>query len=307
MKVLITGATGLVGTEITKLCHEKNITVNYLTTSREKIKNDSNYQGFFWDPNEGKIDEQCIAGVDKVINLVGASVSKRWTARQKKVILNSRVKTADLLHQLLSQKEHQITQFISASAIGVYPSSLVKLYQETSTEVADTFLGDVVVKWERAADRFADLGIEVAKLRIGLVLANGGGALPRLKQPIENYVGAPLGSGKQWQSWIHLEDLARLFLFAAENNLDGVYNAVAPNPLTNKNLTKAVADQLNKRLVLPNIPPFVLKMILGEMATVVLSSQLVSNEKIEAQGFQFHYHHVTHALEDLIRKKRNKK
>jgi len=301
MRVLITGATGLIGSSITKLCLEKNIQVHYLTTSKEKIEHSKNYKGFYWNPTENKIDENCIEGVDKIINLVGASVAKRWTDEQKKAIINSRIETAGVLYNLLATKENKVTQLVSASAVGIYPDSLTKLYQEDCPNVADNFLGNVVIKWERAVDQFEKLGIEVAKIRIGVVLAKGGGALEKMKEPVEKGFGSPLGSGKQWQSWIHIKDLARIFLFALEKDLDGVYNGVAPNPVTNKKLTTSIAKVLNKNLWMPNVPAFMLKLILGEMATIVLASQLVSNQKIDTHGFKYHYTHIFPALKDILK------
>jgi uncharacterized protein (TIGR01777 family) len=300
MKVLITGATGLVGSEIVKLCQKENIAVNYLTTSKEKIKTEPGYQGFYWDPKKGEIEKGCLEGVHKIINLVGASVSKPWTSSHKKAILNSRVESANLLLKTLKNNSHQITQIVSASAIGIYPDSLTTLYHEDFPGKADNFLGEVVVKWEQAVDQFERIGLEVAKIRIGLVLSKKGGALEQIKKPIENYVGAPLGSGKQWQSWIHLEDLARIFIFAVQKNLDGIYNGVASNPISNKELTVAIAQQLKKPLILPNVPEFALKMALGERSALVLASQLVSSDKLEALGFMFHYNHIEPALKDLL-------
>jgi len=300
MKVLITGATGMVGSEIVKLCQKENIAVNYLTTSKEKIKAEKNYQGFYWNPQKGEIDKECIDGVDKIINLVGASVSKPWTTSHKKAIIDSRVKSADLLLKTLKNNSHQITQIVSASAIGIYPDSLTTLYHEDCPAKADNFLGEVVTKWEKAVDQFEAIGLEVAKIRIGLVLSEKGGALEQIKKPIENFVGAPLGSGKQWQSWIHLEDLARIFLFAIENNLDGIYNGVAPNPVSNEKLTVAIAQKLDKPLILPKVPEFALKMALGERAALVLGSQLVSNDKLDALNFMYHFNHIEPALENLL-------
>lgn len=300
MKVLITGMTGLIGAEIKRLCLKENIPVNYLTTNKNKLQRTPNVQGFYWNPKSGEIDVSCIEGVNKIIHLAGASVTKRWTKSYRREIINSRIETARLLHTTLKKHSHQVTQFISASAIGIYPHSYQKLYNEDSSEIADNFLGEVVSLWEAEADRFTTLGLEIAKIRIGLVLASKKGALPQLRKPIDYYVGAPLGNGKQWQSWIHITDLGRLFLFAAKNNLDGVYNAVAPNPVTNKEMTQILANHLNKPLYFPNIPAFALKFLLGEMATLVLSSQLVSNQKINTVGFEFRYNHLAPALQDLI-------
>ena len=161
-------------------------------------------------------------------------------------------------------------------------------------------MGSVVQAWEQAVDGFSKLNIKVAKVRIGLVLSNKGGALKEIAKPIKFGVGAAFGSGKQWQSWIHINDLAKTFLFVLENELDGVYNGVAPNPVTNNELTKTVAKVLNKPLFLPNIPEFVMKMVLGEMHIILFESQRVSSKKIETKGFEFEFHHLEPALEDLL-------
>ncbi|MDR6300525.1 TIGR01777 family oxidoreductase [Mesonia maritima] len=300
MKVLITGATGLVGTEIAKQCQEEGISVHYLTTSKDKIEHKNNYKGFYWNPKKGEVDKNCLKGVSKIINLAGSSIAKRWTKENKKVILESRIQSLQTLHKLLSENNHTIDQLVSASAIGVYPSSLQRLYDEESPEIANNFLGEVVTKWENEADKFSDLGIEVAKIRIGIVLSEQGGALPKISKPVKYYVGAPLGSGKQWQSWIHLEDLAGIFMHAIQKNLEGVYNAVAPNPVSNKKLTSCIASKMEKPLILPKVPGFILKVLLGDMAAIVLDSQMVSNKKIEASGYRYKFTHIDLALENLV-------
>ncbi|WP_121666474.1 TIGR01777 family oxidoreductase [Mesonia aquimarina] len=300
MKVLITGATGLVGSEIVKQCEEEGVEVHYLTRNKSKITTDKKHKGFYWNPNNGEIDETCLSGVDKIINLAGASIAQRWTQKNKRKILNSRIDSLQTLFNLLEKKDHQITQLISASAIGVYPSSLQKLYDEDSQEIADNFLGEVVSKWEKQANKFSDLGIDVTKIRIGIVLSEKGGALPKLTKPIKNYIGSPLGSGKQWQSWIHIEDLAGIFLHTLQNDLEGTYNAVAANPVSNEKMTKIIAEKLERPLFLPNVPSFILKILLGKMSKIVLDSQLVSNKKIETTGFMFRFTHVNLALENLL-------
>lgn len=302
MRVLITGATGLIGSKISQLCREKGIEVHYLSTSKDKLENKADYKGFYWNPNENEIDSDAIQGVDAIINLVGASIAERWTPEQKKIILRSRTETANLLYKCLQENEHQVKNLVSASAIGVYPSSLEKLYTEEDKGVDDSFVGEVVVKWEEAVDNFKDLGIKVAKVRIGLVLAEDGGVLQKLKEPVNFNVGSPLGSGKQWQSWIHIDDISGIFMFALENQLTGIYNAVAPNPVTNKELVNEVASQMGKPVWLPNVPKVALKLVLGEMAHIVLSSQLVSSDKIEQKGYTFKYVNLAKALEDLIGK-----
>ena len=300
MRVLITGATGLIGGEIVKLCHEKDIKVHYLTTSKSKIIQEDNYKGFYWNPKSEDIDQDCFKGVDAIIHLAGATVSKRWTTDYKKEILNSRKESTELLINSLKGETHTIKQVISASAIGVYPDSLVKYYDQNFNETNDSFLGDVVKVWEDAVDGFLKLDITVSKIRIGLVLSNRGGALQEMVKPIKFGIGAAFGSGKQWQSWIHINDLANMFLYVLENNLEGVYNGVAPNPVPNKELTKTIASVLKRPLFLPNIPKFLMKLILGEMHIILFESQRVSSKKIENKGFYFEFHHLKRALEDLL-------
>ncbi|SHH34159.1 TIGR01777 family oxidoreductase [Winogradskyella jejuensis] len=300
MRVLITGATGLVGKEIVKLCQEDGIAVNYLTTSKSKLETQDNYKGFYWNPQKGEIDTKCFEGVDAVINLVGASISKRWTDSYKKEVLESRTKTAALLKKTIDDNNYPVKQIVSASAIGVYPSSITNYYEEDFNKISDTFLGEVVEQWEAAVDAFKDSNIDVCKLRIGLVLSNDGGALPEIIKPIKLGAGAAFGSGEQWQSWIHVEDLASLFLYAVKEGLTGVYNAVAPNSVTNAELTKLSAKVLKRPLILPNIPKFAMKLVLGEMHIILFESQRVSSQKIEQEGFQFKYANLCPALEDLL-------
>ncbi|HSJ12715.1 MAG TPA: TIGR01777 family oxidoreductase [Gillisia sp.] len=300
MRVLITGATGLVGNHLTRLLRDKNIDVNYLTTSKDKIEKNPQYSGYFWDPSKGEIDEACLEGVEAIFHLAGASIAKRWTSDYKKEIIESRTKTAQLLHQTLQGTNHQVSRFISSSAIGIYPSSLEKLYTEDERAIDDSFLGEVVERWEESAREFEDLDIDVAIVRTGLVLAEEGGALPKIKEPVALNAGAAFGSGKQWQSWIHVEDLAGIFVFILENELSGVFNAVAPNPVTNKELVNQIAAQLDKSVWLPNIPSVALKLAMGEMSRVLLSSQLVSSEKIQNAGYRFKFKNLPKALEDLL-------
>lgn len=300
MRVLITGATGLIGTHITRLCHEKGIKVNYFTTSKEKIETKPEYKGFYWNPGQEYLDPEAFQGVSAIIHLAGENIAQRWTGKVKEKILKSRTETAALLRKSLQQITHHITHFISASGIGVYPSSLEKLYTEENKGVDNSFVGKVVVQWEKAADQFGGLGMDVAKIRIGLVLAKEGGLLEKIKKPIAFNIGAPLGSGKQWQSWIHIQDLSRIFLHVLENKLEGVFNAVAPNPVTNAEFVNLVANKMGKPVWIPKVPAFSIKLALGEMSRLVLSSQLVNSTKIEQSGFNFHYVNLPKALEDLI-------
>lgn len=300
MKVLITGATGLIGKEIVSYCHTYDIAVHYLSTSKDKLKDQSDYKGFYWNPKLNIIDTACFEGVDAIINLAGATIAKRWTAAYRTEILDSRTKSLQLLKEALSSTNHKVKHIISASAIGVYPDSLTNYYDESHTEISKSFLGDVVKAWEDVVDAFESLDITVSKIRIGLVLAKTEGALPQIVKPVRYGFGAAFGDGKQWQSWIHVSDLSRMFVYVLQNELEGVYNGVAPNPVTNTELTKAVARTLKRPLWLPNIPRFFMQLVLGDMHILLFESQRVSSKTIEDAGFDFDYHHLQLALEDLL-------
>ncbi len=300
MKILIAGATGLIGKELVKECLDQGIKIHYLTTRKNKIENKDDFQGFYWNPSKGIIDQAAFKDVITIINLAGAPVSKRWTSSYKQEILDSRTQTAKLIYESLKKIEHTVAHYISASGISIYPSSFTNLYHENSSEEASTFLGKVVRSWETAADQFSELNIKVTKVRTGIVLSEHGGALPQMVKPIKLGVGASLGSGEQWQSWIHLNDMARIYVFLLKNQCKGVFNAVSPNPVSNKKMTQIIAKHYNKSLWLPNIPKFILKLVLGKMGSIALESQLVSSEKIVNEGFQFHFVNVENALEDLL-------
>jgi uncharacterized protein (TIGR01777 family) len=296
MKVLITGATGLVGNELVSLLLKNGIHINYLTTSKDKIQNENRYRGFFWNPEQGDIDEDCIEDVDAIIHLAGASISKRWSVSYKQEILESRILSTNVLYNLLKNKQNRVHQFVSASAIGIYPDSLDKVYSEENTEVDDSFLGQVVEKWEEAVDQIKRLDIKVAKIRTGLVLSGKGGMLKELAGPVRFGLGAAFGSGKQMQSWIHVQDLANIYSFVVNEELEGVYNAVAPFPVTQHDLIKNVANVLDKPFFMPNLPEFIMKMALGEMHMLLFTSQNVSAKKIIGEGYQFKYLSLEKAL-----------
>lgn len=303
MRILITGATGLVGSEIVKVAHEEGINLNYLTTRKVKIEQKENYKGFYWNPSTGEIDKACLQGVGAIINLAGASVFQPWTESNREKILNSRIDSLNLLHKTLAENSNDVGQLISASAIGIYPDAAQKIYYEDDEITPQDFLGEVVQKWEAAADAFKNLDLRVTKVRTGVALSEKGGALEQLMKPIKFNLGAPLGSGKQWQSWIHIRDLARIYLYLLQKGKEGVYNAVAPNPVSNKTLTLEVAKVLDKKVWLPKVPGIALKIAMGEMSSIVLASQLVSSKKIEEAGFDFTYVNLGPALQNLINKK----
>ena len=306
MKILITGATGLVGSKIVHLCHKKGFPVHFLTTNLSKRNDLEGAKGFYWNPSKNEIDMNCFEGVTAVINLAGANIAQKWTSSYKETILKSRTDSLSLLkHSIDRLENHNITSFISASAIGIYPSSLSEYYEEDFDSPDTSFLSMVTQKWEEAALQIKQTTIPVSIIRIGLVLSSQGGALPKVVKPVRLYAGAAFGSGEQWQSWIHINDLADMFLYLLSNEMEGIYNGVAPNPITNKKLVHETACVLRKKIILPNIPTSALKMLLGEMSTIVLSSQRVSSKKIEREGFVFRYPNSKGALEEILLKKTN--
>jgi uncharacterized protein (TIGR01777 family) len=300
MKILISGATGLIGSVLVKHLLEKKHSINYLTTSVSKIENKPNYKGFYWNPQEGKINENCIVDVDVIIHLAGANIAKRWTNSYKQEIIESRTLSSELLYNLVRKTaKHQVKHIVSASGTACYPESFTKVYNENTTETEDSFLSNVVKKWEESVNIFQTLGIKVCKIRTGIVLSNTGGALPEMVKPIKYGFGAAMGNGKQIQSWIHIDDLVALYIFAIEKQLEGVFNAVSPNPISNSKLTKVIAVILNKPLFLPNIPEFMMKLILGEMSYLLFSSKNLSSQKIMDIGFQFQFPEIKKAISDL--------
>lgn len=301
MKVLITGATGLVGQELVSLLLQNGFTVHYLSTSKSKLVSQNNYKGFYWNPKTSEIDLNALTDVEVIVHLAGASVAKKWTPSYKQEIIESRVLSTRLLYKTLQKNLHQVKQIVSASAIGIYPNDLNYIYHETDNKVDNSFLGNVVQQWEDEVNQFEKLHINVAKIRIGIVLAKNGGALQEMVKPIKMGVGAAFGSGLQYQSWIHIQDLVAIFQFVIQNQLSGVFNGVAPYPVTNSELTKAIAKTLGKPLFLPNIPQFVMKLILGEMHQILFSSQHVSCRKLLDLKYQFKFASLDKALNDLLK------
>ncbi len=301
MTVLITGATGLVGQELVSLLLQNGFTVHYLSTSKSKLVSQNNYKGFYWNPKTSEIDLNALTDVEVIVHLAGASVAKKWTPSYKQEIIESRVLSTRLLYKTLQKNLHQVKQIVSASAIGIYPNDLNYIYHETDNKVDNSFLGNVVQQWEEEVNQFEKLHINVAKIRIGIVLAKNGGALQEMVKPIKMGVGAAFGSGLQYQSWIHIQDLVAIFQFAIQNQLSGVFNGVAPYPVTNSELTKAIAKTLGKPLFLPNIPQFVMKIMLGEMHQILFSSQHVSCRKLLDLKYQFKFASLDKALNDLLK------
>jgi uncharacterized protein (TIGR01777 family) len=276
-------------------------TVHYLSTSKKKLIHNNHYKGFYWNPKTNEIDLDSLTGVEVVVHLAGANVAQKWTTLYKEEIIQSRVLSTKLLFQTLQKTPNNVKQIVSASAIGIYPDCLTNIYHETDTDIDVSFLGNVVKQWENEVNQFEKLDLVVSKIRIGIVLAKNGGALQEMAKPIKYGVGAAFGSGKQYQSWVHIHDLAAIFYHVIEHKLPGIYNGVSPYPVTNAELTKAIARTLEKPLFLPNVPQFVMKLILGEMHQILFSSQQVSCRKLLDENFQFKFASLDKALIDLLK------
>lgn len=295
---MITGASGLIGTRLTEMLVEAGHSVSHLGRNKRPGK----IRSFTWDLKQKKLDREAFRNVDSIIHLAGANVGdKRWSKAWKKEILDSRVQSLRLLKEELSKGDHAVTTVVSASAIGYYGfSDGTEVITETHPPGHD-FLSTVVDQWEKEADTLESLGIRVVKIRVGIVLSDRGGALQEMAKPITLFAGSPLGSGNQFVSWIHLDDVCRMFILGCENkNMSGSYNGVAPLPVTNRELTKRIARVLKKPLILPPVPGFILKLVIGEMADVVIHGSKVSPDKIRQCGFRFKHEDLDEALRDLL-------
>ena len=301
-RILITGSSGLVGKALVKSLLDQGYSINTLTTRKKNINKHQNINSFFWNPLMNKIDLQSLENVGCIINLAGAPIAQRWTKKAKQIITNSRVMSLQLLAHTIKTHNFPINHIISASAIGVYPNSMTHYYEENDTNFnSNSFLSSVVRKWELAAKTFDSENFKISILRIGIVLDKNEGALPKLIFPIRIFLGAFFGSGNQWQSWIHIDDLVSIFSHIVKLEIVGVFNAVAPNPVRQSELVTTIAKILKKPLFLPKIPQRLLKLVLGDMSAVALESQRVCSKKIQKSGFKFKFHEIGPALENVLK------
>lgn len=294
MKVLITGGTGLVGGNISQQLLSKGHEVVFLSRN----PTDSAIPQFKWDPERAYLDKNALEGVDTIINLAGAPVNANWTSEYKNEVLKSRIDSLKTLYQALEVEKHNIKNIISASAVGYYPDSYTEIYSEEAL-AGNSFLSKVCEKWEKAALKFENINIKTSIFRIGIVLSNKGGALKEMIRPFKLGLGSPLGNGKQWMPWIHLEDLGSLFVFAAEKKLIGTYNAGGLLANRNEDFSRDLAKVLSKPFFMPNVPKFVLKIIMGESSAIALSSTNVDTRKIREAGFEYKFKDLESALKDL--------
>lgn len=295
--ILITGGTGLIGRQLTQALIQQGYTVSHL--SREAGK-DPKVKTYLWDVAKGTIDPACLDGVNTIIHLAGAGIAEaRWTDERKKLLIDSRTKSIGLLYGLMKQRPHLVKEVISASATGYYSNRGDELLTEDSMPHHD-FLGTCCIEWEKAVDEGREFNLRILKFRTGVVLSKDGGALPQLAMPAKFGIGSPIGNGKQWIPWIHHQDVVDMYLHGLEHeNLEGVYNMVAPLPVTNMQMSHAVAKQLHRPFWAPNVPAFLIKLLFGEMSLVVLGSTRVSSQKIEDSGYNFAYPDLPSALNEI--------
>ena len=305
MNVLITGGSGLVGTRLTEILLERGFTVSHLTRKvEEKTMGGKPLKTYVWDIRKGVIDEKALLEADYLVHLAGAGIAdENWSNERKKEIIESRTKSIDLIVNKLKILPHKIISFASASGIGYYGADTGNEHISEQHTPGTDFVADCCIQWEAAADKIQALGIRTVKLRTGIVLSEKGGALPKLTQPVRWGVGAALGTGKQWQSWIHLDDLCEMYIKSlTDQQMTGVYNAVAPNPVTNRDLTNMSAQVLNRPFWMPSVPKFALKLVFGEMASIVLGGNYVLNQRIKQEtDFDYKFVEVKGALEDLLK------
>lgn len=294
--ILITGGSGLIGRRLTKILEDKGYQVAWLAR-----RSHGQQKTFLWDIEKQEIDYASIEWADAIVHLAGAGIAeKRWTQDRKRTILESRTASARLLFTALEKAKNRPNTFVSASAVGYYGFDTGTALVDEGSPAGSDFLAEVVQAWENEAKQMERLDVRTVILRTGIVLDADGGALAEMLKPP---VAAPLGTGDQWMSWIHGDDLARMYVYALEKTtLQGIFNAVGPNPATNQQVTREAARVKGKPFVNIGVPGFLLRLVLGEMAAMVLGGNRVSSQKIQKAGFEFEFPELEGALKDIYRR-----
>lgn len=295
--ILITGATGLIGRKLVPLLLQQGHRVSILSRKQSDIKG---AKVFLWDVKQQTIDLAAFEGIDTVVHLAGAGIAdKRWTPEYKQEVIDSRVQSTQLLYQSIRATNAPVNSFVSASAIGYYGDRGEEILTENS-EPGSGFLADCCALWEEAVNAGITMGLRVVKIRVGLVLSREDGALASMEKPIRYFVGAPLGNGRQWMPWIHLDDMANIFAKAInDTTMAGAYNGCSPVPVTNKLFTKSIASQLGRPVWPFHVPAFVLRALLGEMSIMPLMSSNTSCQKLLDAGYKFAYLDLDSALKAI--------
>lgn len=291
-KVVLTGGTGLIGKRLTSLLENNGHEVVVLTRTPKKEHE------FAWDISKNYIDEKALESVDYIIHLAGAGIAdKKWTIHRKQEIINSRVKSAELLLKKVKDQKLPLKAFISSSGIGYYGAVTSEIIFTEEDPSFDDFISEICQRWEKSAFEFETEQIRTVALRTGVVLSAQGGALSKMKTPVIT----PVGSGKQYLPWIHIDDLCQLYIYVLENStISGVFNAVAPEHHTNSSFSKAFAKSLKRPFIPLGVPGFLLRLIFGELAIILLKGSRVSSEKIESKGFTFQFPTLQNAFKNLF-------
>jgi len=297
IKVAIAGGTGMVGRRLSKLLLEQGHEVIVLTRGKQNTENNIQYVQWL---NDGATPEHHVENTDAFVNLAGVSLNEgRWTDEQKQKILSSRLESTGEIIRIIKNVKHKPKVLINASAVGIYPVSETAVYTETATKTATDFLGNVVAQWEEKAMQAQQLGIRTCLTRFGVILEKGEGALPMMVLPYKLGVGGTIGSGRQWLSWIHVEDVARAILFAIENDkLSGPINFTSPNVKRMKQFGHSISKAIKRPHWFP-VPSIALKLALGEKSMLVLEGQHVVPEKLLNANFEFKFVSVEDAIRDL--------
>jgi len=301
MKILITGGTGLVGMHLSRMLRDSGHEVSHLS---RKANSQAEFPAYHWNIDEGFVDAEALAQADHIVHLAGASiVGKRWTAQRKQHIIDSRVKSIELLARKIKAADLSPKSFISASAVGYYGNTGDQIITEQSPAGDSGFLVKSCKLWEQATEKVEVLGIRTVRIRLGIVLSVLDGALPKILLSFKVNTGTWFGDGSQYYPWVHIDDVARMFAKAIEDNtMKGVYNATAPNPVTNKSFIKILAKALDKKALLVPTPAFVMRLAMGEMADTVLHGSRVIPERISATDFEFKFEDLEAAFRDVVRR-----
>ncbi|MEH7884780.1 TIGR01777 family oxidoreductase [Bacillus sp. JJ1609] len=295
MKIAISGGTGLVGKALSSELIRNGHEVIILT--RSKINSSANPKFVQW-LNDGDQPEKALEGIDAIVNLAGATINSRWTDEYKREILESRLQATSEINRIIGKLKLKPEVLINASAVGYYGTSLTAEFSEISAG-GDDFLAETVARWETEANQAGILGVRVVLCRFGVILDKKGGALPRMVLPYKLFGGGKIGSGKQWLSWIHIEDVVGGILFALENKqLTGPVNFSAPEPVKMDQFGKILAKVINRPHWMP-VPSVILKLLLGEMSILVLEGQRVLPEKLLSAGYVFRFPYFQEALKDI--------